>query len=113
MSYHQITKNGVDAAEPLSFPEKRITLSTTIQYRGRAITIAAEGYSLDQFVDLLDKRAPIACEARPETPAPAESAARCPHHPDRPLKPMKFADRQGHTKMCTARIGDDYCDFRA
>lgn len=63
MSYQYPTKAGVDAAEPLDFTEKRITLSTTVQYRGRAITITAEGYTLDQFSDLLDKRAPAPPEA--------------------------------------------------
>ncbi len=35
---------------------RRFSLQTTIEHRGRAITIVAEGMTLDQFCDLLDER---------------------------------------------------------
>jgi hypothetical protein len=34
----------------------RITISTTITYRGRQLLITAEGLDADRFCDLLDKR---------------------------------------------------------
>jgi hypothetical protein len=33
-----------------------IVLSTTVAYRGRIITIANDGMTLDQFCDMLDKK---------------------------------------------------------
>jgi hypothetical protein len=48
---------------------KKLTLSTIVQWQGRAITIAAEGYSLAEFDEMLTRRgfpasAPATKEAR-------------------------------------------------
>lgn len=46
-----------DPPPALELPRKKqIILSVTIPYRGRVITISGEGFDLDAFCDLLDKR---------------------------------------------------------
>lgn len=44
------------AVAPVADAKGKFSLSTTIEHRGRAITIHAEGVTIDQFCDLLDKR---------------------------------------------------------
>jgi hypothetical protein len=44
-------------------------------------------------------------------PALSEPPA-CPQH-NRPMKPMKYADKLGNTFMCTAKVGDGWCAERA
>lgn len=105
MSYHQITKNGVEAAEPLDFTEKKIALSCVVQYRGRSITIEATGYTLDQFCDLLDKRAPI--EETHSAPSESASPPMCPTH----RKPMR--EGKGGSWYCPSKVGDGWCKERA
>lgn len=47
------------AAEPAK-PARTVVLSYTVIYRGRSITINAEGMSLDAFCDMLDARLGVA-----------------------------------------------------
>jgi len=47
---------------------RRFSLQTTIEHRGRAITIVAEGLTLDEFCDLMDAR-------QYRAPAPLQLAA--------------------------------------
>ncbi|HEY3228557.1 MAG TPA: hypothetical protein VGJ87_05005 [Roseiflexaceae bacterium] len=47
------------AADRLTF-ERKIVISTQVAYRGRLLTITAEGYTADQLCDLLDKRFGVA-----------------------------------------------------
>jgi hypothetical protein len=55
-----INDRRADTTTPLAERDKAprpvIVLSTTIAYRGRVITIANEGMTLDAFCDMLDKR---------------------------------------------------------
>jgi hypothetical protein len=92
-------------AEPLYAPT--ITISTVVSYRGRQFTITSEGYTVEQFADLLDRKF-----GPPSAPAAQPSAPLCAVH-NRTMKPMQRPDRQGHTYMCTAKIGDGWCDQRA
>jgi len=53
-----------DATDPptddLAPQQTTLVISTTILHRGRLITIASEGRTLDAFCDLLDKRFGVA-----------------------------------------------------
>jgi hypothetical protein len=71
MSYAPITRNGVESAEPLEFPAKRLSISTIVQYRGRTFTVTAEGYTVDRLCDMLDEKfGPVsAAPVREEHPA--------------------------------------------
>lgn len=111
MSYAPITKNGVDAADPLSFETRRISISTQVQHRGRTLTITSEGYTADELCDLLDKRFGPAAAA-PNGRDTAAAPPICPVH-NKPMKLMTRADRQGNTHWCTQKSGDDYCKERA
>jgi hypothetical protein len=54
----QITREQAEAepaADRLTF-DRKITISTQVQHRGRLLTIVSEGYTADQLCDLLDKR---------------------------------------------------------
>jgi hypothetical protein len=119
MSYRDITRNGVDQADPLEFAKRRrITLSTTVSYRGRQLVVSAEGLDADRFCDLLDMRfGPVSAQPNggntPRAPGPLTSPPLCPVH-KREMKPMKYPSKQGHTFHCTAKVGDDgWCDERA
>lgn len=48
------------AADDLAPQQTTLIISTTILHRGRLITIACEGRTLDAFCDLLDKRFGVA-----------------------------------------------------
>jgi hypothetical protein len=92
---------------PASAPDAtpaRITLSTSVAYRGRQLIVTAEGLDADRFCDLLDKRfgAPATAPAAPGVPS-------CPIH-QRPMKLLARADAQGHTYRCTAQVGTGWCD---
>jgi hypothetical protein len=109
------TKNGVEDAEPLTFPEiRRIALSTQATYRGRTFTISFEGYTMDEAADLLDRKfSPTAAPNGKEHAAPLGTPPVCPVH-HKPMKPMKFASKRGEQWMCTAKLGDDgWCEERA
>lgn len=76
---------------------RKFSLATTVDYRGRAITIQAEGMTLDQFCDLLDERgytapAPILLSAPLATPDDLpEGYKLCRKHG----APMKPRSKQG------------------
>jgi hypothetical protein len=63
-----MTKRPAPAA-PAAAPKPQIVLSTTVEYRGRLITIQATDLNADAFCDLLDKRGFVA-----PTPASAPTA---------------------------------------
>jgi len=113
--YADFTKEDVDQAEGLfedaPAPAKRITISATIAHRGRQLVISSEGYTADEFCDLLDRRfgPPEAPQASAQ---PAASAPSCPVH-GKPMKPMTHADKQGRQFWCTQKTGADYCTERA
>lgn len=115
MTYKEITRNGVESAEPLEFPTKRLSITTVVQYRGRTFTVSAEGYTMDKLCDMLDEKFGAA-GVREEHTAPAQapdSPPVCPVH-KRPMKAMKFASKRGELWMCTFRFEDgSYCDERA
>jgi hypothetical protein len=91
----QASAEGEPAADRLQFPDRngetrKITLSTTVQHRGRTITITATDMKLDTFCDLLDAAGYTA-------PAPAQwhtlpdGTPLCPKH----STPMKLRNKQG------------------
>lgn len=78
---------------------RRVSFQTTIEHRGRAIAIVAEGITIDQFCDLLDERDYRA-------PAPIQLAAPIATADDLPegyklcqkhRAPMKPRQKQGDT----------------
>lgn len=112
MSYAPITREGVEAAEPLDFPTKRLTISTVVTYRGRTFTVSAEGYTVDRLCDMLDEKFGPVSAAAPNREEHTASPPVCPVH-KREMKAMKYPSKQGHTFHCTAKVGDDWCDERA
>lgn len=79
------------AAEPTK-AARRFSLQTPITYRGREITIVAEGMTLDQFCDLLDDRGYAAPAPLPSAPsALPENYKYCSKH-DAAMPPR---ERQG------------------
>lgn len=95
------TREGVDDADALTFPDiRRITISTTVSYRGRQLVISSEGYTADEFCDLLDRRFG-------STPAAQTDAPMCPVH--------HKAMRQGKGGWyCPTKLNDDtWCRERA
>lgn len=108
------TRAGVEDAEPLEFPTKRLSISTTVHYRARVFTVSAEGYTMDRLCDMLDEKFGPA-QAAPNganTPAATASPPLCPVH-NRPMKEMKFPSRQGYQFHCTTKVADGWCDERA
>lgn len=95
----------------MSDTTKRITLQTTVEYRGRAFQISAEGYTLDELADMLDKRGLTPSSTTHSAPA-AAAAPLCPTH-GKPMKAMQRPDRQGRAWWCTCKMGDGYCQERA
>ena len=74
---------------------RKFALSTIVDYRGRAITIHAEGMTLDQFCDLLDDRGyasptPQAADPTGWQTLP-DGTPICPKH----RTPMRKRERQG------------------
>lgn len=67
-----------------------VTLSTTVQHRGRQITISATDITVDQFCDLLD-RASYAAPAPAEWQKLPDGTPLCPKHGT----PMRLRQRQG------------------
>lgn len=134
MAYHEISKNGVDAADALDFPDPpapafpRIILQTTVEHEGYTFVVTFNDTSIADAVAVLKRRG---CTPAGKEHAPAHGAQAgdrpgvvpeadippappvCPIHTNRSMKPMKFADKQGHVWMCTARDGDTYCVERA
>ena len=123
------TKNGVEEAEALDFTERTISISTTVQHRGRAFTVNFSGFTLDQAVDILDRKgyAPVdgqvawrerrnrndGDEQPQASPQPLSTPPLCPVH-RKPMKEMKYPSKQGHTFHCTVKMDQDtWCDERA
>jgi hypothetical protein len=89
-------------AEPLYAP--RIEISTVVSFRGRQFTITSEGYTIEQFADLLDRKfgAPSAA------PASVAGPPSCKYH-----GPMKESSKAPGTFYCPAKMGDGtYCKER-
>lgn len=89
-------------AEPLYAP--RIEISTVVQYRGRQFTITSEGYTVEQFADLLDRKfgPPSSAPAQPSGPPS------CKYH-----GPMKESSKAPGTYYCSRKMGDgSYCTER-
>lgn len=76
--------NGKKPAKPL------ITLSTTVQHRGRVITISATDITVDTFCDLLDK-ASYAAPAPAQWQTLPDGTPLCPKH----NIPMRKREKQG------------------
>jgi hypothetical protein len=88
---------------PLFAP--RIEISTVVTYRGRQFTIAAEGYTIAQFADLLDRKFGLPST----TPAASGAAPSCKYH-----GPMKESSKAPGTFFCPAKMGDNtFCKERA
>ena len=106
-----------DAPPPPPYPH--IVLQTTVLHAGYTFVVTFNDTSLADAVSVLQKRG---CEPAGAAPAPAKAQnghapmlfepPTCPQH-NRPMKPMKFADKLGNTFMCTAKVGDGWCAERA
>jgi hypothetical protein len=101
-------------------PYPAIQLETVINYEGYSIRVVFRDTSLADAVNVLRKRGCAPAQStngavvQPHNthPASAEQPPTCPSH-NRPMKPMKFADKQGHMWMCTTKVGDGWCAERA
>lgn len=69
----------------------RITISTTVEHRGRAFTVQAEGITLDQFCDLLDRRGYVPAAQTQEWQRLPDGTPICPKH----HAPMRAREKQG------------------
>lgn len=78
------------AAEP-DLPT--IEIQTTVEHRGRAFTVVARGYTLDQLCDMLDKRGYAAQAQTQEWQTLPDGTPICPKH----HTPMRKRERQGDT----------------
>jgi hypothetical protein len=113
-AYKPISRDGIEAAEPLDFAEpRRITISTDVLHHGRKLTITCAGYSVDEFCTMLDTRFGQVEHTAPQTSAlPTDGPPTCPVH-NREMKEMKFP-KAGARWFCTAKTDDDhYCTKRA
>jgi hypothetical protein len=116
------------AADRLTFPATRAypknKATITAAYDGFLVTFELCDIGIarvEEFIGQLQERgytpaaagaaAPHQQNGNGHAPVPTEPPA-CPQH-NRPMKPMKFADKQGHTFMCTAKVGDGWCEERA
>lgn len=68
-----------------------IEIQTTVQHRGRSFTIIANGYTLDQFCDILDRRGYAAQAQTQEWQTLPDGTPICPKH----HTPMRKRERQG------------------
>lgn len=90
--------------------QHRITVQTTVEHRGRSFTISAEGITLDEFCDLLDKRGYAAAGQTKEWQTLPDGTPICPKH----HTPMRLRERQGD-KWWSHNVGkgadgkDIYC----
>lgn len=104
-----------DAPPPPAYPALTIT-TTVIDPDGFTWSVTFNDTPLASAAAILQKRgcrpagAPV---AQSGAPVAHGGPPRCPDHPDRPMKPMQFAGKDGSQWMCTARIGDGYCERRA
>lgn len=102
--------------EPAAYPN--LTIQTTVvDPDGFVWTVTFADTSLAAAADVLKKRgcrpaAPAPSSAPSAAPAAPSGAPCCPTH-NRPMKAMQRPDKQGHTHMCTAKVGDSWCDQRA
>src|SRR5690349_1078901 len=121
MSYTPISRHGVDSAEPLDFPTAapafpRIVLRTVVEYDGFTFQVEFNDTSIGDAVAVLKKRGCVPAKgkehAAPAAMPQADVPPTCPVH-NRSMKAMKFADKHGHTWMCTSKVGDDWCSERA
>src|SRR4051812_47841936 len=70
-----------------------IEIQTTVQHRGRSFTVVANGLTLDQFCDILDKRGYAAEAQTQEWQTLPDGTPICPKH----HTPMRKRERQGDT----------------
>jgi len=70
-----------------------IEIQTTVEHRGRAFTVVARGYTLDQLCDMLDKRGYAAQAQTQEWQTLPDGTPICPKH----HTPMRKRERQGDT----------------
>lgn len=71
----------------------RIEIRTTVEHRGRSFTIVANGYTLDAFCDILDKRGYTPAAQTQEWQTLPDGTPICPKH----HAPMRKRERQGDT----------------
>jgi hypothetical protein len=79
------------AAPAVEATPRKIVVQTTVEHRGRQFTIIAEGYTLDQFCDLLERRGYQAPAQTKEWQTLPDGTPLCPKH----HAPMKLRQRQG------------------
>lgn len=80
--------------EPAESPDLPcIEIQTTVEHRGRAFTVVARGYTLDQLCDMLDKRGYAAQAQTQEWQTLPDGTPICPKH----HTPMRKRERQGDT----------------
>jgi len=79
------------AAPAVAKPARKIAISTTVEHRGRTFTIVAEGYTLDQLSDLLDKKGYAAPAQTQEWQRLPDGTPICPKH----HAPMRQREKQG------------------
>jgi hypothetical protein len=80
-------------APPPAAPKPAITLATTVQHRGRRITITATDMTADQFCDLLDRRGFAPPDEPREWQTLPDGTPICPRH----NTPMRQRSKQGDT----------------
>jgi hypothetical protein len=71
----------------------RIEIRTTIEHRGRSFVVVANGLTLDQFCDILDRRHYTAAAQTQEWQTLPDGTPICPKH----HTPMRKRERQGDT----------------
>lgn len=94
---------------------RKITLQTTVEHRGRAFTIVAEGMTLDQFCDLLDKGgyAPPAGQGTPAAPIATpddlpEGWKLCQKH-GAPMRPRNKQNEHWHSHNVGTKDNPVWC----
>jgi hypothetical protein len=92
------TTTPLAGAEPETAPKvatiaRKIKIRTTVEHRGRSFVIVANGYTLDQFCDILDKRAYTPAQQTQEWQRLPDGTPICPKH----HAPMRAREKQGDT----------------
>jgi len=83
-------------------PRPQITLSTTIEHRGRLITVQGIDLTADQFCDLLDRRGYAAPEQARQWQTLPDGTPICPKH----HAPMRLREKQGDS-WYSHSVGED------
>lgn len=121
MTHRTMTRESVEAAEPLPFPTKR-TSTIRMAYRGVPVDVTLEGAGVaevERAIEGLLAREGWCASApehvsggQPSAASSSDAPPLCPTH-RKPMKPMAKPDRQGRAWWCTCRDGANFCQERA